>query len=229
MRELLVFVIGMIFLFSVSILSAEAKILTYYPTDDTFVVADEPDKNFDGNGLELSDSYPNRPRFKRIYLKFDLSDLSGMTITSATLYLYLDKFYSHYDEDFVNLHRVTEHDWNERTLTWNNQPDNNLVYITTTKVYLYTWGGGEWKTWRGLESLVQGWVEGEYPNYGIMLECDSDSVYNEIAYFTFNDNESEINRPYLKIEAVPLPSTLFLFGSGLIGLAVIRQKKFRKI
>ena len=219
MRKLLIFVIGMIFLFSVSILSAKANTITYYPTDDTFVNKYKPNKNYDEyyNELQLSDSSTHT---RRIYLKFDLSDLSGMTITSATLYLYVDDIFA---GDEVKLYRVTEHEWDEETLTWNNQPDEGLVYITET--FIDSTG---WKTWSGLESLVQGWVDGDYPNYGIVLECDLDG-YGEIGFAYFNDNEGGVNRPYLEVEAVPIPSTVFLFGSGLIGLAVIRRKKFRKI
>ena len=222
MRKLLIIVIGMIFLFSVSILSAEANPIIYYPTDDTFVNYYKPNENYDEyyNELQLSDSSTHT---RRVYLKFDLSDLSGMTITSATLYLYADDIYYDSGGDEVKLYRVTEHDWDEETLTWNNQPEDGLVYITET--FIDSTG---WKTWSGLESLVQGWVDGDYPNYGIVLECDLDG-YGEIGFAYFNDNEGGVNRPYLEVEAVPIPSTVFLFGSGLIGLAVIRRKKFRKI
>ena len=221
MRKLLIIVIGMIFLFSVSILSAKANSIIYYPTDDAFVNQYASDGNFGNysNELQLSD-YPGY--FRRIYLKFDLSNLSGMTITSATLYLHVYAG-SIEGEDYINLHRVTESDWDEETLTWNNQPDDGLVYITKTYI-----DSGGWKTWSGLENLVQGWVDGDYPNYGIVLECDLDGVSNELIYVYFDDKSTD-NPPYLEVEAVPVPSAVFLFGSGLIGLAVIRRKKFRKI
>jgi len=212
----------MIFLFSVSILSAKANPIIYYPTDDTFVNKKFPNENYDEyyNELQLSDSSTHT---RRVYLKFDLSNLSGMTITSATLHLYVDDIY-YEGEDEVKLYRVTEHDWDEETLTWNNQPKDDLVYITET--YISSSG---WKTWSGLENLVQGWVDGDYPNYGIVLECDLDG-YGEIGYVYFNDTEKGGDlRPYLEVEAVPIPSAVFLFGSGLIGFAVIKRKKFRKI
>jgi len=220
MRKLLIIAIGLTFLFGLGTFSAEA--IPYYPTDDTFVHKRRPNKNFNEyyHELQLSDS---SGYFRRIYLKFDLSDLAGKTITSATLYLYAS---DSYDPDYVKLYRVTQHDWDENSLTWNNQPDVGLVYITET--YIDSTG---WKTWSGLESLVQGWVDGDYENYGIVLECDMDGQYGELPYVYFDDNEGGGNRPYLEIQAsapIPEPTTLLLLGSGLIGLGGIGRKRLKR-
>jgi len=98
---------------------------------------------------------------QRPVLAWDLSSIEGYIINSATFYVY------HYQGNggtlSANIYRVTE-DWNEYTLVAPLDHDGDTV-----------WASGDagdpngWKSF-DLTDLVQAWVDGDYPNYGIICK-----------------------------------------------------------
>lgn len=114
-------------------------------TDVCLLKSDQPDRQFYANTNYAS--YANiaanawtasgYPFFRRSLIKFDLSAIpAGSTITSATLYLYSDPAHSGtVDADgnstlsgsnAVYFEKVTAN-WNETSVTWNNQPASTAV------------------------------------------------------------------------------------------------------
>jgi hypothetical protein len=85
---------------------------------------------------------------------------SGVTLDSAFFGIYVD-FAS---GQTVNIHRITA-DWAENTVTWNSfgeQFDPAIVgSFMASAVGMYS---------VNVTSLVQGWLDGNYPNYGLLLE-----------------------------------------------------------
>lgn len=104
------------------------------------------------------------PSIARAYLQFDLSAIpAGANIVSAELKLY------HYSTagstDFtIGMHRVTEN-WQENTITWNNQP-SYLPIAGSTKLINTDKNG--WISW-DIGALLQGWLDSSMINYGVVL------------------------------------------------------------
>ncbi len=106
----------------------------------------------------------------------------GTTIKSAKLYVY--QRYA-CDGQTVNVHRITA-PWEEGTTTWNNfgnQYDPGVVAS-------YPTGPAGWDSVE-IKSIVQQWVDGVYPDYGILLEQSGTSFTN------YWSSEASLNRPRL--------------------------------
>ena len=99
------------------------------PSDDAFVREDSGsrDSNF-GNEDTLAThyAYPS-VNIYRSYLKFNLSRISiNEPIMSATLYLYQFNGAGYVAEGAI-LHHVSDDDWDEGSITWNNRPNDGVV------------------------------------------------------------------------------------------------------
>lgn len=115
--------------------------ITLNPIDDTFIEGDlDRISNINGlkSGLYIADDGHSNPR--RIYLKFDLSDVDLTDLSNATLRLYnTDTRYSR----TVTAYKITNNTWTEDMLTWENATEpgeavvtskGSLASFTTTKV-----------------------------------------------------------------------------------------------
>ena len=169
---------------------AGSTTVTLTPIADAFTDKAAPNTNYGSdNYLSVygSASYENRA-----YLKFDLSGIpSGSIILSAKLKLF-DIYGSQIN---ICVHRVTG-DWNETDITWNNQPGYDADSIDCET----SWESNTWGEWN-VTSLVQGWVDGDYPNYGFVLITDAENVDK------FRSKEYDGDDPQLIIEYVE-PNTV---------------------
>jgi hypothetical protein len=86
--------------------------------------------------------------------------LPGVTLDSAMFSIYV----ADYGFQTVNIHRITA-DWAELTVTWNSFNESFDPAIIGS----FTANTIGWQS-VNITSLVQGWVDGTYPNYGILLE-----------------------------------------------------------
>lgn len=104
-------------------------------------------------------------KIARSLIKFDIASLpANQTITKATLRVYLVISW-----DFANTIRTitayrVSSNWAESSITWNNAPGYGAAYGANSIVHL-AWGWYEFN----VTDLVKGWINGTYPNYGIML------------------------------------------------------------
>ena len=153
------------------------------------------------------------------YLKFDLSSINDKEfITSLKLYSRMGSL-SQYDFPFyVDIYHVSEDDWQENTLTWNNQPGfkkllGTGLFIDPSPFTVWDLSGYNYKpdTNDNILSLA-------------MVIPDNPPIRTGVAFSSYWD--------YLEVESarppVPEPSTMLLLGSGLIGLAGYGRKKFCK-
>ena len=142
-----------------------------------------PDIN-SGSSTELGIGYTTWGGKWRAYLQFDLS---SVPINARIIDAY-PTLYQHKSLDTgsftVGLYRVTS-DWEEGTITWNNQPTSSTVVEASCTVYD---GFTGWRTWYNIGDLVQGWLDGSITNQGMLLKATTDETsLTMIAMFWSSD------------------------------------------
>lgn len=155
-----------LFLLFVPKKAAALESYTSYVTQDAWVYSLWPNNNY-GGAVNLFELYNTTgPKEGRTFFKIDLSGIpSNATVTMATFFIYtLGDAQSCYGNPTGNfyLSQVAE-DWNENTITWNNQPQshaNALNPISCTTGY----GVG-----LDFKYIAQGMISGELDNYGLAI------------------------------------------------------------
>ena len=129
--------------------------------DSMVIWEDNPDINY-GSHPDLMIGNTSDKHF-RSYLQFDLSALPDhAVIVNADLSVY--QYNTSGIEDFiVALHLVTE-SWEESSIIWTDQA-NYTAPETTVSVIA---GESAWLSW-DITSMLQGWLDGINPNYGVVL------------------------------------------------------------
>jgi len=127
------------------------------PTDDAYTHKDYPNTNY-GSRDNLELSYD----LEEIYVRFDLSGLGSVSVSSALLRLY---YWGSEGADpsgkNTGIYRVLE-SWDEGTITWNNAPSASSTATDTVPIPSST---GVWVEWDVTDD-VQGMVNGTLDNYG---------------------------------------------------------------
>ena len=132
----------------------------------------------------------------RTYIEFDLSLIPvDVRVTDADLKLY--QYSANGTDNFViGLYKITS-DWDESTIDWDPQPTSSTDAEITINI---TAGAVTWKSW-DIDTLVQGWLDGNITNYGMMLKDTDESSVNTIAYFWTSDYTTDTTkRPKLEID-----------------------------
>ncbi len=125
---------------------------------------------------------------------------AGARIVEATLSLH---HRNGNDPDVpISVHRITI-PWLEDEATWNER-ENGTVWgtsggdfdptpVSTTLVGPASNVRYEWD----VTSLVQGWIDGEYPDYGLLLKTDAPGIFGE--RFETSDHADPTRRPSLTV------------------------------
>ncbi len=136
----------------------------------------------------------------RSLLQFDLSALpANASIMKAELKLY--QFENVGTDNFtIAAHRVTQ-SWNKSNINWNNQPDYRFFpeYISTVSVNWHYW-----QSW-DITTLVQGWLNGSIPNYGVVLKTTNESLMNNVSCINSYPTEDPFYYPKLEVTYVVFP------------------------
>lgn len=109
----------------------------------------------------------------------------GAVLQSATLYIYVNRV----NGQQIDIHRVTN-DWAEATITWNNFGGAYDPTVITS----FTADALDWRT-ADITGLVQDWMDGTYPNYGILI----DQVVQTYPRGEYNSREATTNHPYVLV------------------------------
>jgi hypothetical protein len=173
---------------------------------DSYVSSNDPDTNYwtlpymNIGKIPLISMGANRANYIyvydyfRAYLQFNLSSLpAGAVIVNAELKLY--QFNNSGTEDFmISLYQVTE-SWVESTITWNDRPD----YISSPESTITaTAGATTWLSW-DITGLVQGWLDENISNYGMMLKDTDESSPNVSGCYSSEFISEPTLRPKLEI------------------------------
>lgn len=145
-----------------------------------------------------SNNYPTQSCFyvgqksgvRRGVLFFDLSALPpDVTINSATLQVYLVASYDYLGaRRTITAYRISSW-WTEFLVTWNDAPTFAEAYGSAS-VGHGTWG------WYPLDvtDLARAWLDGAYPNYGVMLRGSENIAWRAFA------SDGTIHAPRLVID-----------------------------
>ncbi len=111
--------------------------------------------------------------YYRSYLQFDLSTVPGNArVVYASLSLYQDASWGTASNNTIGLYQVTT-DWEESTITWNNQPTSSTVAEASCTVYPVS---NIWRTWYNIGNLVQSWLDGTITNQGMLLKATDETL-----------------------------------------------------
>ncbi len=142
-------------------------------TSDTWVSQANPNTNYN-NDTSLSVSRSSGGSQNHALLKFDLADLPpNIAVTDARLEMYSILNRGNTPDAplaFAVYPDAIMADWNPATVTWNSKPVTlNVGDAGVTPIY------NSWTQWN-VTNIVQGWVEGTRPNYGIALRPGATDV-----------------------------------------------------
>lgn len=147
---------------------------------------DENSGSTQGTGLSMAPRLSNQNNQGQALVRFDTSSIPvGSTVTSAKLRLYLWGGIGSGNLDF-GVYRITQ-SWTETTMAW------GLGYEASVQQALLNINvgvSGVWQEWTIPPALVQEWVDGISPNYGMLVRYEG-SQKNRGA--TFDTREETTN------------------------------------
>jgi len=169
------------------------------PSDDTYVRNDNPDTSYGSEtGLQAGKSGST---IYRILLKFNLSSIpAGQVVSSAQVQLYNGSISS--PAPTLGAYRASTDNWDESTVTWNNQPEEETSEPTDQKN-----PSGDVTSWD-----VTPDVDSEYVGdgvYSVLIKSTDESL---LRWATFRSQNAGIpdDAPKLVVQYAPI----FAGGTG---------------
>lgn len=178
-----------------SVGAAQTYHIELCPTDDAYVDSENPATNYGGTGSLYVDTdilHYSPPKYRRSYLKFDLSQIPvepniTTTITSANL-----KLYSNIYGNSVSVGAYQcSNSWSENAITWNNTPPADSTPVDTVLVV----HDDLWYSWDATGS-VQDSINN---NISIMLKSERTDYGGESLSFNSKEQSNDALRPKLEI------------------------------
>lgn len=180
---------------AVSVTYSPTDIIDLRPIQDTWIMTGYgPFGSSSTMNVNQDSTYDQRP-----VLQWDLSSIEGCTINSAIFYVY------RYDGNgslSADVYRVTE-SWDEETLVAPLAHDGSTVWATGD-----AGDPSGWKTF-DVTDLVQGWVDCDFDNYGLLCKG-----YGSGWYQAWLSKDCYHHKPYLDIDYI-IPETNPPYVDGL--------------
>ncbi len=162
-------------------------------TIDSYVESSFPNSNFGTRTTILSGALRQHGTCNCI-LKWDLPTIpQDALITSAEMRLYVQPHVT--GNAITHIANLVTEEWNESTVTWNNKPSYSGPFASKLVN-----SDGE-NTWDVTE-IVQEWISGTHPNYGIYLSNNSIGQRDEYITITSRESNHLERKPKLIIEYV---------------------------
>ncbi len=162
---------------------------------------------------------------QRPIIKFDLSSLAGINVTSATLSLY-----SYYPDNtkgstgYYGLYHVTT-DWIDNQVNWTaagggvnwTTPGGDFLPDADAQAPKQSASAlPAWYTW-DVTDCVRGWLNGQSPNYGWIVKCINDGDRNQDYFYQSNTGNASL-RPKLVISDLQPRKTGDANDDGLVNV-----------
>lgn len=164
---------------------------TFNPTADAYVKGGTDAECNYGNCPELLVKYDTNSSnywYRKSYLKFNYSSLSGSSVSNARLRVYLSA--TDGDASLIKVYGNSTESWTETGIKWSNAPAAS-TYIASVHVP-YT--AGRW-----CEIDVTGYVNSNMSDKLISLELINEGPFTDGNKATFNSKEASSNKPQLII------------------------------
>jgi hypothetical protein len=133
----------------------------------------------------------------RTYLEFDLSPNplpAGAVVTNAYLRLYQLNSSPLSGPLSIGVYQVLN-SWGENSITWNTQPTSSSEAEDISTISSST----TWRTYN-IPDLVEGWLDGNISNYGLLLKPINESSNDGYAHFKSSDYTGDTSiHPKLEI------------------------------
>lgn len=197
--------------FAMSTSFAASQVVVLQPVADATVDQSQPNLNFGSDQqLNFGKDFTYTPTFTvwflRGHLLFDTSPLAGGPVPQRARLFWYQATASAAGCLPVDLFAVTA-PWGENTVTWNTKPSHAALPSASACV-----GDSFAPGWKQFDvtTLVQGWIDGSVPNFGVVIRDPSESQAGAArpGFGHSRESTSVALRPYLEID---LGSS---FGSG---------------
>jgi hypothetical protein len=183
---------------------------------------DETSSNWGGNPRMTICGW-GAGNYQRGIVKFDLSSLAGVNVTSATLSLYsYNSAQTTGSSGFYGLYPLTK-DWTASVVNW----------TTAASGVAWTTPGGDfaatpdatspkqpkasmptWYAW-DVKTRVQSWIAGTSTNYGWVVKCTDESLNNQDWLYQSESGDA-VHRPKLVISDAVVPKVGDINGDGSV-------------
>ncbi|HBY99046.1 MAG TPA: hypothetical protein DEP84_34705 [Chloroflexi bacterium] len=178
-------------------------VVEFAPSADTYIASNRPGSNFGSAtglflGYNLVDSNYGA---ERTLLRFDaLGTLpKGVIINSARLRLYLGNSNPPNDAPMGTVLRRLASSWTEGSVTWNTQPTWGGIRASTDVGSSLGWY--EWD----ITDLVDDWIQGDQPNYGLEIIGDERVQQRERVFYARETSTALYPRLVVDYTADTLP------------------------